>query len=284
MKKVLIAGATGYLGKYVVKRFKNQGYYVRALARNESRLDEISQFIDETCFGEVTKPESIRGICRDMDIVFSSIGITKQKDSLTYMDVDYQANMNLLAEAQKAGVTKFIYVSVFNADKLSKLKGIQAKLKFKEALKNSGIDYAIIYPNGFFSDMLEYLQMAKKGRGYVFGTGENKINPVHGEDLAKVCVQAATGKKKAIEVGGPEVFTHNEILALAFRTLGKKSKISSIPIWLRNILMKTIRILTPVKIHGPIEFFMTVLAEDMVAPKFGSHRLKDFYLKHVDKI
>ena len=39
--------------------------------------------------------------------------------------------------------------------------------------------------------MLEYLQMAKKGRAYVFGSGENKINPIHGEDLAEICVKAA---------------------------------------------------------------------------------------------
>ena len=75
------------------------------------------------------------------------------------MDVDYQSNKNLLEEAKREGVSKFIYVSVFNAEKMSHLKGIQAKLKFTEALKASGMDYLIINPNGFFSDMLEYLNI-----------------------------------------------------------------------------------------------------------------------------
>ena len=179
MKRVLVAGATGYLGRYVVKEFKKQGYWVRALTRSADRLDDLKNYVDEAFIGAVTDPASLDGICRDIDIVFSSIGITKQKDNLTYLDVDYQGNMNLLEEAKKEGVSKFIYISVLNADKMSHLKGIQAKLKFTEALKGSGLDYLVVSPNGFFSDMLEYLNMAKQGRGYLFGSGECRINPIH---------------------------------------------------------------------------------------------------------
>ena len=129
MKKVLVAGATGYLGQHIVKELKRQGFWVRALARKADKLESLSDYIDEKFIGEVTDSNSIREICKDIDIVFSSIGITKQKDNLTYMDVDYQGNKNLLEEAKKEGVSKFIYVSVFNAEKMRNLKGIQAKLK-----------------------------------------------------------------------------------------------------------------------------------------------------------
>lgn len=280
MKRVLVAGATGYLGRYVVKEFKKQEYRVRALTRNASGLDSLNEFIDETFIGEITDSNSLSGICKDIDIVFSSVGITKQKDGLTYMDVDYQGNKNLLEGAKKEGVSKFIYISVFNSDKLKNLKGIQAKVMFEEELKNSGLDYSIIYPNGFFSDMLEYLRMAKKDKGYVFGSGENKINPIHGEDLAKVCVNSSKGDEQEIDVGGPDILTHNQILTIAFESLGKEAKISRIPIWLRNFLLAALRIFTPVRTYGPLEFFMTVLAMDMVAPVYGKHHLKDFYLNY----
>jgi uncharacterized protein YbjT (DUF2867 family) len=280
MKRVLVAGATGYLGRYVVKEFKKQGYWVRALARSADKLENLQDEVDEAFIGAVTDPASLDGICRDIDIVFSSIGITKQKDNLTYLDVDYQGNMNLLEEATKEGVSKFIYISVLNADKMSHLKGIQAKLKFTEALKESGLDYLVVYPNGFFSDMLEYLTMAKQGRGYLFGSGECRINPIHGEDLAAVCVNGAGGEEKEIDVGGPDVFTHNEILALAFESVGKPVKITRIPIWLRNVLLTTLRLFTSVKTYGPLEFFMTVLAMDLVAPTYGNHHLKDFFLEN----
>ncbi len=284
MKRALIAGTTGYLGRYVVKEFKKQGFWVRGLARNEKKLEKLNEYIDEKFIGEITDSNSLAGICKDIDIVFSSVGITKQKDGLTYMDVDYQGNMNLLEEAKKEGVQKFIFVSVFNAENMKNLKGIQAKVKFEEKLKQSGLYYSIVNPNGFFSDMLEYLQMAKKGRGYVFGSGKNKINPIHGEDLAKICVNAAAGDEKEINVGGPDILTHNEILTIAFKSQNKKIKISRIPIWIRNFLLAMLRIFTPVKTYGSLEFFMTVLAMDLVAPSYGKHHLKDFFLENKDKL
>ncbi|MFC1852378.1 4Fe-4S binding protein [candidate division CSSED10-310 bacterium] len=94
----------------------------------------------------------------------------------------------------------------------------------------------------------------------VFGSGEYKINPIHGEDLAKVCVQAVSSEEREICVGIPDIMTHNEIVALAFKTLNKRSKISRIPLWIRNIIMTIARMLTSVKIYGPLEFFMIVLA------------------------
>ena len=284
MRNGLVAGATGYLGQYAVREFKKQGYWVRALTRNADRLENLNDDVDETFIGAVTDLASLNGICQDIDIVFSSIGITKQKDNLTYMDVDYQGNMNLLEEAKKEGVSKFIYVSVFNAEKMSNLKGIEAKLKFTEALKESGLNYLVVNPNGFFSDMLDFLKMAKQGRGYVFGSGEYSINPIHGEDLAEVCVNAANEAEKEINVGGPDVFTHNQILANAFESLGKPVKISRIPIWLRNVILATLRLFTSVKTYGPLEFFMTVLAMDMVAPTYGKHHLKDFFFGNTDNL
>ncbi|MFC2141843.1 NAD(P)H-binding protein, partial [Acidobacteriota bacterium] len=71
---MLVAGATGYLGKYVVQEFKKHGFWIRALARNAAKLKSISKYIDESFIGEVTVPNSLQGICRDIDIVFSSIG------------------------------------------------------------------------------------------------------------------------------------------------------------------------------------------------------------------
>lgn len=284
MKKVLIAGSTGYLGEHVIKEFKKQGYWIRALARSTSKLEKLSEFIDEIIKCEVTDKNSLGDVCNGIDIVFSSIGITKQKDKLTYMDVDYQGNKNLLEQAIKENVSKFIYISVYNAEKLKKLKGVQAKIKFTDELKKSGLNYLVIYPNGFFSDMLEYLRMAQKGRGYIFGSGEYKINPIHGADLAELCVAAVTREDKEINAGGPDILTHKEILTIAFECLSKTVKISSIPILLKNLLLMTLRTVTSSKTYGPFEFFMTVLSTDMIAPTYGKFHLKQYFLENKDKI
>jgi len=164
MKKVLVAGATGYLGRYVIQELKRQGFWIRALTRKPDKLDSLIHCIDEKFVGEITKLESLNGIRNDIDIVFSSIGITRQKDNLTYMDVDYQGNRNLLEEAKQEGVSRFVYVSVLNAEEFNDVKPVKAKLRFVEELKDSGLVTVVIQPNGFFTDMLQYLQMANTGR------------------------------------------------------------------------------------------------------------------------
>lgn len=65
------------------------------------------------------------------------------------MDVDYQVNINLLEEAIRNGVKRFIYISILNGDKLTHLKICKAKAKFVSALKNSGLDYCIVRPTGY---------------------------------------------------------------------------------------------------------------------------------------
>lgn len=275
-KKVLLAGATGYLGKHIAVEIQKQKYDVTILVRDKSKVPVNVANLNKIV-AEVTKPKTLNGLMNNFEVVISTIGITKQKDGLSYMDVDYQGNLNLLNEAKKVGVKKFIYVSAFNADKLTHLKMCYAKEQFVEELKRSGLDYCIIRPNGFFSDMTEFLKMAKKGKAELFGDGNYKMNPIHGADLAEVCTKAINSKEKTIEVGGPEVLTHNEMVELAFSTINKKIKVSYMPEWIRKMILWFARTFTSSKIYGPMEFFFTVLSMDMVAPKYGTHTLSAYF-------
>jgi len=282
MKKVLVAGTTGYLGRYLVKELKKQDYWIRALARNEKKLDDLNEQIDEVFEAEVTKPEALTGICDDIDVVISSIGITRQKDGLTYMEVDYQGNKNLLDRAKKNNVSKFIYVSVINAHLMKDLKGIQAKELFVDKLKESGLEYAVIRPTGFFSDMLEFLKMAQKGRVSLFGNGENVINPIHGSDLAEVCVNSIKAPDKEVNIGGPEKYTFRQIAELAFKVLNKKAKISSLPVWMIKIILPLMRIFTSSKTYGPVEFMMSIMTMDVVGEPYGKKDLRDFFEQNIN--
>jgi uncharacterized protein YbjT (DUF2867 family) len=274
--RILLAGATGYLGKHIADVLQKQQYPTTILVRDKSKVPANLVKL-ETLVAEVTQPGTLNNIMDGIDVVISTVGITRQKDGLTYMDVDYQANLNLLNEAKKADVKKFIYVSAFKADKLTHLKMCSAKERFVAELKSSGMDYCIIRPNGFFSDMTEFLKMAKKGKAELFGDGNFKMNPIHGEDLAEVCINAIESDEKSIEVGGPEIFTHNEMVELAFRTLNKRVKVSYMPEWMRKTILWFARSFSSSKKYGPMEFFFTVLAMDMVAPKYGQHTLSDFF-------
>ena len=174
-KRVLVAGATGYLGQYIVKELTKRKFDVRVLIRKESQK-ELFNDVNDFFIGEITEPKSLSGVCENIDWVFTSVGITRQKDGLTYMDVDYQGNANLLNEAKQSGVDSFLYVSAIGGDKLRHLKIFEAKERFVDELKNSELNYTIIRPNGFFSDMRDFLDMAKKGKVYLFGKGDFKLN------------------------------------------------------------------------------------------------------------
>lgn len=276
-KTVLLAGATGYLGGYVAKALVEDNFKAKLIARSTKTLKSFESKTVKIIKAEVTKPDTLYGICEGVTTVISTVGITRQKDGLTYMDVDYQANLNLLNEAKRAGVKQFIYVSAINGNKYRHLKIFEAKEKFVDALRNSGLEYVVIRPNGFFSDMKDFLDMAKNGKIYLFGNGEQKFNPIHGEDLAIVCLQAIKSTSNEIIVGGPDILTLNEIGEMALDAHQKPIKIIHLPDWVRKFVIWTVRTFTTSKTYGPIEFFLTLMAEDNIAPRFGTRRLYKFF-------
>jgi uncharacterized protein YbjT (DUF2867 family) len=277
MTKVLVAGATGYLGQHVVNAFKAQNYWVRALGRSAAKLAPVEEAADELFIGDVTDPDSLAGLCEGIDVVFSSVGITRQKDGLTYNDVDYRANRNLLTIAEGSGVSTFMYVHVLNAEKLQHLAMIRAKQAFVDELKQSTLDHVVICPTGFFSDMEEFLTMARSGRAYLFGDGSSRINPIHGADLAEFCVGALESQEQQVDVGGPEVFTYRAIAELAFNTLHQPAKITCVPKGLVSAIVGAMRWLTPAKVYGPVEFMASVMTMDVIAQPYGHRRLAEHF-------
>lgn len=85
--------------------------------------------------------------------------------------------------------------------------------------------------------------------------------------------------KRQIEVGGPQVLTHNEIAACAFMVAGHKVRITHIPVWATRAALWLLQTLTSSKTYGPIEFFITVLSMDMIAPVCGEATLKKYFLE-----
>ena len=93
MKKIVVAGATGNLGKFLLYKLKNKGYETIALARNTRKLEGIPT--DGIIKAEVTQPITLDGKFNGVDCVISTVGITRQKDGLTYMDVERLPYMKL---------------------------------------------------------------------------------------------------------------------------------------------------------------------------------------------
>lgn len=285
LNNVLIAGATGYLGKFAVQAFKAQGYRVRVLTRSEERLYKPGPFtapalskseIDEVFIGEITRPETLVGVMDGIDMVFSCVGISRQRDGLTFEQVDYQCNKNLIDLGESAGVKRFVYVSMQGAENIMQLAITQAHEKVVTALKDSGMEYRIVRPCGYFSDMGVLYTMAKKGRSYLVGDGSNNMNPIHGRDLARICVETAEGDALEVEAGGPDVMTQREAAELAFDVVGKTPKITVIPMWMARGLVKFIAMLST-QFGDLAEFIVTAGEIDGVGPKRGTTSLRKYF-------
>ncbi|MFG2793810.1 SDR family oxidoreductase [Streptomyces sp. NPDC048419] len=275
--KVLVAGATGYLGKHVVQELNVRGHSVRALVRNPDRLGPLRDVVDEVITADATDSQGLAGCCDGVDILVSTVGLVGKPAGPTCWDVDYGANLNLLREAQRARVHKFVYVSVVHAPALENLALVQAKRAFEKELRASGMEHTILYPNGYFSDMEDYLRMARRGRAFVFGKGGFRINPIAGEDVAAALADAVSTDEQDIELGGPEVLTHEQIARAAFQALGGPARITRLPLPALKIGLTLLRRLTPLRVHGVLEFPLTVLAHDVIAPAHGRRRLADHF-------
>ncbi len=285
MKKVMVAGATGYLGKYVVRAFRQRGYWVRVLTRDKERLFQPGPFtapaltsddMDEVFVGEITQPETLTGLMDDIDIVFSSVGISRQRDGLTFEQVDYQCNRNLIDLCKTSGVKTFVYVSMQGAENIMQLAITQAHERVVDDLKAAPLDYRIVRPCGYFSDMGVLYDMAAKGRSFLVGAGENLMNPIHGADLAAVCVDTAEGEALEVEAGGPDIMTHREAAELAFTVVGKEPKIHVIPMWLARGLARFIGLLST-QFGDLADFIVTAGEIDGVGPKRGSTSLRSYF-------
>ena len=275
--KVLVAGASGHLGKEVVREFKERGYWIRALARNPGKLVAVKHLIDDIFLADVTLPGTLEGACEGIDIVFSCVGqsvsISRIPNKDSYRDVDYQGNKNLLGEAAQSKAQKFIYVAVFGVEWFAHLEYFRAHEDFVKELRRSGLEHTVVRPTAFFSVYYELLKMIEKsGSAYVVGDGQSRINPIHEADLAVLCADIVTRHQSELAAGGPKTYTRNELAELAFSTLAKEPKITTIPPWIFNTLVKAIG-LFDTRLANLAQFGADAMQIDCVAPAVGSRSL-----------
>ncbi|MEM8556237.1 MAG: SDR family oxidoreductase [Bacteroidota bacterium] len=278
MSVLLLAGATGTLGRALVHQLAEQRRPTRLLVRRPEALPADLPHTIEVVLGEVTQPETLVGVMDGVGAVLSTVGITRQRDGLTYDQVDYGANRNLLDAALAAGVPRFGYVSVLGGRALRHIALCAAKERFVDDLTQADIESVVIRPTGFYTDLAAFVAMAKRDRAWIFGDGQRRLNPIHPEDLAVACLRALDAGTPEAAVGGPEVLTHEAIARLAFEAVGWSPVVTPIPDLVRRAALAVARRL-PATWAGPAAFFLAMMGRDQIAPTFGERHLRDFFHK-----
>jgi len=280
MKRILVAGCSGRLGHFVAEALKREGHFVRGLCPDFKAFPDVAAQCNEAFSADLTKPESIKDVCDSIDIVISTAGASLDPKALgdrsSYFSVDYLGNVNLLEEAKQSNVQRFVYVSVFGAQNNRHLTYADAHERFVYELKISGISYGVMRPTGFFGVFKEIFDMAALGRAVQIGNGSARTNPIHEADLADACLEMMFGEDTERDIGGPEVLTRLRTTELAFEALGKPAKISDIPPTVFKIAGMLVRPINK-RIHDLLDFGREVSLSEVVAPKYGSRKLADYY-------
>lgn len=246
--RVLVVGATGYIGKYVVRELVKRGYDVVAMAREKSGIggkaskeDTIKEFAGaEVVFGDVTDVESLKkvGFAADkkpVDVVVSCLASRTGgiKDSNL---IDYQATANAMNAGRQSGAQHFVLLSAICVQK-PLLEFQRAKLKFEKELMEAGdITYSIVRPTAFFKSLAAQVEIVKDGAPYVmFGDGKlAACKPISERDLASFiadCVVMEDKKNKLLPIGGPgEALTALDQGQMLFDLTGKKPWFFPVPV------------------------------------------------------
>ena len=280
MASVLVAGATGYRGRYVVAELHSRGHLVRAVVRDRDRArregpwgsPSLDGLVDEWALGNVTDPRFTRDLAADVEHVVSTLGVTRQKADP--WQIDNLANLAILNSALKHA-SSFTYINTLGGDRCP-ARLTRAKSAFAQTLSVAEINSQIINPPAYFSDMTEVLAMARRGLVAVFRP-EARINPIHGADLAAYVVdRMEEGRTGTWDVGGPDVLSWRELAHLAFDAVGKRSHILTVPAWALPPALRLTGLFSP-RLADVAQFMTWNMMRNCVAPTTGTHHLADFY-------
>lgn len=303
-------GATGYIGKFVVRELVARGYEVVSFARERSGVDAATTAEktrqelrgSDVRFGDVCDLSSLmkNGISGErFDVVVSCLtsrngGI---KDSWA---IDYQATRNALDAGMEAGASQFVLLSAICVQK-PLLEFQRAKLKFEKELMASGLSWSIVRPTAFFKSIAGQVEAVKSGKPYVmFGNGElTACKPISEADLARFmadCIEDPDKKNRILPIGGPgKAITAKQQGEMLFELLEREPKFKRAPILIFDVIIPVLTVLSKFfpNLADKAEFArigkyycsesMLVLNpatgkyDEGATPSYGSDTLRDFY-------
>jgi uncharacterized protein YbjT (DUF2867 family) len=207
---ILVAGGTGTLGTRVVDRLHARGLPVRILARGRPTVHAGPPVPGvELVEGDVRDPASLDRAMDGATAAVSAVHGFVGPRGVSPKSVDRDGNANLVRAARRAGVERFVLLSIHGAAAGHPLELFRMKHAAEEILVSSGVPWTILRPSAYMETWLEVLcsPLARSGTTRVFGTGRNPINFVSAKDVAAFVELAVTAAPMAgvrLDIPGPE--------------------------------------------------------------------------------
>jgi len=250
-KSVCIAGASGTIGRAVVRECVARGHAVTALVRTEEaaalpelagadiRVVDVGQQMDVSIALADVTPDAI------ISCLASRSGSPKDAEA-----IDLHANMHLLIASESQAVAHFVLLSAICVQR-PHLAFQKAKLEFEAALKTSPIAHTIVRPTAFFKSISGQVARVAAGKPFlIFGDGElTRCKPISDADLARFIANTLDDERALgaeLPIGGPgPAITLKEQGALLFEVAGKEPKFKSVPVGLFDLAARALSLGAP---------------------------------------
>ena len=250
---ILVTGATGFVGRRVVRELQAHHHRVRCYVHTPGRERLFPDRSVDVHYGSVSDPAALAGAFYGVEAVVHLVGIVRQQRRRTFDQINRQGVANVVAAAGETRVKHFIQLSAIGASDSSTYSYLFSKWLGEQEVVNSGLPYTIIRPSIIFGEGDEFLNaLAALVRVFpvvpVVGSGRNRFQPIAVDDVAR-CVALAVDREdlkgKTIEIGGPQQLSYNEIVAAIARNLGKRRMRFHVPVWLMYLATAVLQRLQP---------------------------------------
>jgi len=254
----LVTGATGGLGRRIVRLLREQEKSVRAFVRLTSRYGELENRGAELYIGDLQQDKDIKKACQGIKYIISAHGSDGNAQAL-----DYRANIELIDQGKKAGVEHFVFISVLGADRgYEDAPTFKAKQAVEKYLQQSGLDYTILRPAGFSSNLLPLAERFRQTGVYLLiGDPKNRTSIVSTDDLARIAVESVRvegARNRVFPVGGPDVLQRQDIPRIFGSLFNKEPIVINPPLFLLDGVRSAMGLLNP-KAEKTFGTFRTLL-------------------------
>lgn len=242
--KVLVTGATGFLGRHLVPALLTKGFSVTCLVRSDPGP---GLWADCTMvFGDIRDHKAVAQAVTGQDAVIHAAAVVNPKSAGEYQSINVEGTRQLVESAKQSHVNHFIFIS--SVDVGHKTAYGVSKEKGEELVKDSGIHFTILRPGPIYGpddnkNIMELFDLVSTKRLIpVIGDGNYLRQPIHVDDACASIISVINSPKsigKIYYLGGPSI-TYNEILAAMVDASGNRPTVVHLPPGLAKVFVMAI--------------------------------------------
>jgi len=238
----LVVGATGALGRPVVKLLRERGVPVRALCRHPDQAADLSAIGAEVVAGDLTDPVSLERACRGAERVLACAHSILGRGRWRSEAVDDTGHRALIDAARAAGARRFVYTSALGASGEHPIDFFRTKQRIEQAVLASGLDAVILRPSAFMEHHVHGFNGAAvlaKGKASLIGPGTKPRNFVWAGDVARFAVLALLEDPppfRTLDIGGHDHLSNHEVATLYAREAGIALRASHLPAGVARVM------------------------------------------------